>query len=65
MRVDVYVCDRCGGKAKPEGVPKFPQDWVRLTVEQIWAKDADRWVKRDLCNVCHERIMLLIDKPKP
>ena len=61
MRIDTYKCDRCGAEAKPEGIPKIPLDWARLSIEMPWQPDANRWVKRDLCKDCHERIMLLID----
>ncbi len=57
MRIDTYTCDRCGAEAKPEGVPKFPQDWCKLSIELPWAKDQDRWVKRDLCQGCTESVL--------
>ena len=57
MRIDTYVCDRCGEEAKPEGLPKLPQDWSRMSIELVWANDADRWVKRDLCKPCTESVL--------
>ena len=57
MRIDTYKCDRCGAEAKPTGVPKFPTDWARLSIELPWAKDPNRWVKRDLCTLCTEAVL--------
>lgn len=57
MRIDTYRCDRCGIEEPPEGLPKIPQDWCRLSIELPWQKDQDRWVKRDLCKGCTESVL--------
>lgn len=61
MRIDTYKCDRCAAEAQPSGVPKYPPDWSRLSIELPWQKDPSRWVKRDLCSDCTTAALRFLD----